>query len=425
MGDKYQKFTRGVYLDWEKDEVQKRLDQISGKAPMGGMPPGMPGMPGPMEPQPYTTEEILAYNKKWDPYNPLFNNEEYAKKAGYAAIPAYPGFAGRGAMGVRGFDKDIADYFYYTNDGTDIYLKRPIVAGDLLLSGESKVEFYEVTEEGSDVRAWFMGGTGTMVDADGNELVVSTGNTRDCYRKIIDGSTPPTFSENMAEWCSYFPPAHYTTDEDWARIREIWKNETIRGATPLYWEDVEVGTFMPETCSGPVTYMDMIGLYGGGGMSRQFLENPDNLKTTFRDPYGNYLFETAIHLGTRNLPNGRMVWYNDTGARLLARTVTNFIGDAGYVTRFCWRFFPFFKEMRTSYVPFDYDLITRVVPGYENRPLNRHGSEGDTCIGRAYIYNKRVDGDGRHIIDICAWGETLDGDIVQLCPMAACLPSKG
>ena len=70
--------------------------------------------------------------------------------------------------------------------------------------------------------------------------------------------------------------------------------------------------------------------------------------------------------------------------------------------------------MRNHYVPKDYDLLTRVVPGYENRPLNRHGSEGDTVIGKAYIYDKRIDEAGRHVIDICAWGETLDGDIIQV-----------
>ena len=75
------------------------------------------------------------------------------------------------------------------------------------------------------------------------------------------------------------------------------------------------------------------------------------------------------------------------------------------LSRYAWRFFPFYREMR-NYKPHDYDLICEVVPGYENRPLNRHGGEGDTVIGNAYIYDKYIDEKERHCIKICAWGDT-------------------
>mgnify|MGYP002855501163 CR=1 FL=1 len=303
------KFTPGEYYDFEREAVQERLDMAAGKRPAGGMPGMGPG-PGAMEPKPYTLEEVLAYNHKWDPYNPLFNDIEYAKKAGYSGLPAYPGFCGRGAMAVTPFSKDISSGgFYYTNDGTDIYLARPVCSGDLLKDGPSKGEFKEVTIPGSDLRQWYMGGSGSLVDEAGNVVVYAEGNTRDCYKQYADPDAPKkNFSDNMAEWCEYFPPAHYTSDEDWDRIRDLWAKEEIRGAEPRYWEDVEVGTFMTETCSGPVTYMDMISLYGNMmQLTRKQLCDKEYLKTIFRDPYGNYLFETSIHLGTRNLPNGRMV----------------------------------------------------------------------------------------------------------------------
>ena len=413
------KFTPGEYLPFEKDLVQQRLDIAAGKGTSSNA--GGPRPDG--TPKPFTEAEIIAYNKKWDPYNPLFNDPEYARKAGYSSVPAYPGFAGRGAMGVPGFPKNMADFFCYTNDGTDLRQERPIVAGDLLTTGETHTEFYEVKEPGSDLRQWYIGGTSTLVDQNGTLVVTGQGNVRDCYKKYVSSEKPYDFVENMTAWLDYFPAPHYTTDEDWEKIRAMWAKEEIRGADPRYWEDVQIGTFMTPTCHGPVTYMHMAEWYGSHTLSRRELCDKKVLETTFRDANGNYLFETAVHLGTRTVPNGRMVWYNDTGARLIARTVTNWIGDSGYVNRFCWRFFPFFKEMRT-WKPHDYDLLSQVVPGYENRLLNRHGSEGDTCIGKAYVYDKYIDEVGRHCIKICAWAETLDGDVVQICPMEAVLPSR-
>lgn len=415
----FEKFTPGEYLPFEAPLVEQKkkdfADVLAGKAPTP--PAAHTGA--------YTEAEILAYNKKWDPYNPLFNDPEYAKQAGYPGVPAAPGFTTVRIPGVRPFPKNISDGgFYYTNDGSDIHLSRPVTAGDVLTPGESQPMFEEVTIPGSECREWIMGGVGTLVDEAGKEVVSFHTNTRECWKKRADGGDPISFYDNMTEWCDYFPPAHVTTDEDWAKIREMWKNEKIRGAEPLYWEDVEIGTFVPETCSGPITYMDMAAWYGSVQLSRDMLSNPAFLETCFRDQNGNYLFETAIHLGSRNVPGARMVFFNDTAAHHVARAVTNFIGDQGYVSRYAWRFYPFYREMR-NYKPHDYDLICQVVPGYENRPLNRHGAEGDTVIGKAYIYDKYVDDAGRHIIKICGWGETLDGDIIEVCPMEAVLPSKG
>lgn len=419
MSEKYQRFTPGEYLPFEAPLVEQKkkdfADVLEGKGPKMPTPP----------PAPYSEAEILAYNKKWDPYNPLFNDPEYAKKAGYAGVPAAPGFTTVRIPGVRPFPKNISDGgFYYTNDGSDIKLSRPVVAGDFLKPGPNAPLFEEVTIPDSNCREWIMGGVGTLVDEDGKKVVNFHTNTRECWKKIIDGSKGPSFYENMTEWCDYFPPAHYTSDEDWAKIREMWKNEKIRGAEPLYWEDVEVGTFVPETCSGPITYMDMAAWYGSVQLNRDMLSNPQFLETCFRDENGNYLFETAIHLGGRNVPGARMVFFNDTAAHFAARAVTNFIGDQGYVSRYAWRFYPFYEEMR-NYKPHDYDLICEVVPGYENRPLNRHGSEGDTVIGKAYIYDKYIDESGRHCLKICGWGEDLEGNIVEVVPMEAVLPSRG
>ena len=92
-------FQPGEYMDFEKEEVQLRWDIYHGKRAMPG-PPGMPPMdpddedslPPFMRPRRYTEEEIIAYNKKWNPYDPLYNDPAYARAHGHPSVPAYPGF---------------------------------------------------------------------------------------------------------------------------------------------------------------------------------------------------------------------------------------------------------------------------------------------------------------------------------------------
>ena len=102
--------------------------------------------------------------------------------------------------------------------------------------------------------------------------------------------------------------------------------------------------------------------------------------------------------------------------------VTNYIGDAGFMTKVAWRFMKLFKEMRT-YEP-GKDILEKV-PYMKGKACNRHGSEGDTVIAKAYVTAKYVNERGEHIIDLSCWGETLDGDILEVVAASAKLPSKG
>ena len=418
MPGKYQTFQPGEYFDWEQPHVNDRLQAaaenraVRQKLIKGPIPPA-------------TEEDILRFNRLWNPYDRLYNDTEYARSLGFPGVPAYPGYGAPRGTGVAGFPKNIGDAFYYTNDGYSLKYERRIFAGDVFNPSEVRVDFRDVTPPGADIRIWFNGGERVYRDQNGEKLITAYGNTRDCYRKIIDGSPKMTFEENMTEWCKYFPPAHITTDADWDRIRALWAQERVNGEDTPYWEDVDIGYELPKTCSdGPVTYMHLNYWHYIGNWSiftREELSDPAYLEEIFRDRYGQYLDETSLHYAGRNEPGERMVWYNDTGAYLAARTVTNFIGVGGYVTRFRWQFFPYYKELRTG--PIAADMFNKV-KGMEGRDCERHGSEGDTCIGRAVVIGKRVNEKGEHEVDFAVWGETLDGEIVQACPMSAVLPSR-
>jgi len=103
------------------------------------------------------------------------------------------------------------------------------------------------------------------------------------------------------------------------------------------------------------------------------------------------------------------------------RTLTNFVGNRGRVSRFGWGLFPFFKELRVR--PIDEDMFMKV-PGYEGRGCERHGSEGDTVIGKACIIGKGENEKGEHTCDVALWAENLDGEIIQTCPSQIVLPAR-
>jgi len=55
------------------------------------------------------------------------------------------------------------------------------------------------------------------------------------------------------------------TDDEIERIRRAYASEEIRGGTPRYWEDVEVGDAVPVVCKGPLTVTSVIAFVQGWG----------------------------------------------------------------------------------------------------------------------------------------------------------------
>ena len=117
-----------------------------------------------------------------------------------------------------------------------------------------------------------------------------------------------------------------------------------------------------------------------------------------------------------------MVFYNDTAAKIITRMVTNYIGDAGFVTRVCWRFKQLYKEMQVERPGGEF---LDKVPYMKGKECTRHGAEGDTIIAKGYVTDKYINERGEHIIDISCWAETLDDNIIQIVGASARLPSKG
>lgn len=418
--EKYQTFTPGEYFDWEQPMVKDRIEEYDAyqKKPGGEL----------FDTMVLTEEDIIRHNKMCNMYDPLYIDTEYAQAHGHPGCPALPGLfcmPGHPMSPIQNFPHNMGDRFFYTAIGGDLRYSRPIYAGDKVLNYAAKGKFWEATEEGGNIRKWRIRSSCQCTDESGAPVGSGDYDMIDSYTKIIDGSPIPSQSEQLAEWTEYYPKAHYTTDEDYAHIRELWSKEVMRGDEKLYWEDVPVGVDIPGTCSdGPLTYMHIVCMHPAPMeflFTREELSDPNYTADLYRDQYGQYLDQTALHYGSRNIPGSRAVFYNHTLAYLLMRVVTNYIGNYGRISRLQWELFPFSRELQTN----DVGAATLAkVPHMKGKSSLRHGGEGDTCIGHGYITGKRIDENGNHIVEFAVWGETLDGDIIQVCEMEAVLPSR-
>lgn len=412
---KYQIFEPGKYFDWEKEIIEERLAIAQKDPPKGSSEP----------PETISEYELLMFNRNWNAYNPLFNNKEYAQKAGYQDVPAFPCFKiPQSNVRMTVPERIDADLWYYAHGPEDAEFLAPIFPGDTLHSETEKLMFEELTVPGSDLR-YFKGGAIVRLYNQKDDLVVRrTYWLRNAYRKIIDGS----YVNRDVDLLVKQPPVHYTTDEEWEYIKELWNNEYIRGKDTLYWEDVKVGDEPTWTCSGPVSHLDMARCYGYQLFStRDFIMNPnpdpdmDLSVVSFKDPFGQYLVGIPQMFGGRNLPSRRAHFRNDTGAIHIARMLTNYIGDAGSLTRLGWFFHQHYPEMR---YPREGGEYLDQVPYMKGKACSDHGMEGDTVIAKGYVTDKYINDKGEHIIKLVCWGETLDRRIIQVAPAEAKLPSK-
>lgn len=424
-------FYPGEYHDFEQEFVDKINSQLEGTgAPDSMLPPGM-DLPFEMpKAEPFTEEEILTYNKRWNPYDPLYTDPEYAKAHGHPGVPAFPGFGdirggntGKPAPYVN--FRMMFDSFCYTNDGCAYEYERNIYPGDLITGNGGQNTFTDVTAPGSNTRIWERRSVGYGVDQNGMPIVRREEAIREGYMKFTDGGPALTISESLDRWIKTLKPAHYTTDEEWDYIRRLWDEEVINGDNTPYWEDVQIGQELPKTCSdGPITYMSMIALQNIGERSaygRNELRQKEWLKSQYRDANGSYFNDTYLHYGNRNVPEARALFYNDTAARLVARVLTNFVGTKGRVSKFSWVLCPFTKDLETTELC---RSMFNKVPGMEGKYVNRHGTDGDLVIGRAVITDKYINAKGEHCCEVALWAEDLEGNILQGCPSEIVLPAK-
>jgi hypothetical protein len=193
-------------------------------------------------------------------------------------------------------------------------------------------------------------------------------------------------------------PDYRYTKEELAFIDRVFKEEERLGVKVRWWEDVRVGEELRPVIMGPTTLWDQI-VYTAGRQEIELapmMEMRQRGKFLTLDPvtgvtHHGIEWHHADHVAQlQGMPNA--VHYGVVSRQLLARCITNWMGDDGFIRRFHWRHLATFKI-------------------------------GDTVIAKGKVMKKRVE-NGEHLIDLSLWTENLRGYISVPAVATASLLSK-
>jgi len=304
--------------------------------------------------------------------NPLYTDEEYARKTKYGGIIAPPcylytiqwGVPGGGATGIHG---------WYVGGDWEWY--RPIYVGDKFTAVGVLREL--VKKEGK------MGGGRTWIDY--NEAIYVN------QRGEIVGKelghivyAERTASGGAGKYRGTAKPEY--TREDWVKILEMYEKEELRGSEPRYWEDVQVGDKVGPMIKGPLSVRDELAWLMGAG-SPFFRAHKIEYEWERRHPRGlEYVKETGemdvpelVHVFdafARTIGVERAYDYGSQRMSWLSQLFTNWMGDDGFL----WKMSGderVFNQMC--------DITT-----FEGKVINKYVEEGKYCVDiEAWAKNQR------------------------------------
>lgn len=397
-------------------------------------------------------ESVMAYYARiYDPENPLYRDDDYARRMGYREKIAYPTFGACDDCFGRMGPMEARDRLLVCGVNTSMRFYAPIYAGDTLYPITNSEYVEDITPgEGSEYRSLAVTINGSVYNQDHKKVLDVQYRCREnnqCYA----GEKPQQPGWLGPKWTER--PMHKYTDEDWAEIREIWKNEKRRGEIPLYWEDVQIGDHPTPTCDGPFLSTAMptppygMGVGGSRTLKKEILDETTRAGLVRYEEDGIYRmpdYRDSVPDFPKELPQRgpapsaqaktpkagapigqqRMILINFFMRDFAVRHIYNWMGDQGWISRLEWGIMPFLDKYgyHMPRHPGDPDFLS-VVPELKGRRPMDHGMVGDVAIIRSYVYGKRVQ-NGKHYVDLAFWMETIDGVITEEGQATVCLPSK-
>jgi acyl dehydratase len=264
--------------------------------------------------------------------NPLWCDEEYAKKSKYGSIVAPPSwifsvFSGLqfGWAGLGGFHSETDAEFY-----------RPILKNDRI-SPECIYRGFEGPKPSSFAERIIIDRKENTYTNQNNELVAKV--------KWSSIRMERSKARQKGKYSNIQLP-HPWTEQQLKEIEEEVLSEEIRGVNTRFWEDVEIGEVLGPVVKGPIGLTDEIAFLIGGGAPiprlaahgvqlRQYRRHP---AWAFRDPNTHALepvFSVHYNKGAALAQGGLPMQY-DIGFQRHCwqiHLLTNWIGDDGWLRR--------------------------------------------------------------------------------------------
>ncbi|MRW88543.1 hypothetical protein GJ699_00930 [Duganella sp. FT80W] len=457
----------GVYSPHEQALVQKYFEAnraLLARGPIdvkklvaGTLPADTPGL-GPVI---KVTEEWVRYNNaKYDPENPLHNDRDYARKAGYADIMAFPTFGAHDDTFMVPYPPAARDKLLVSELNHSVTSYKPIYPGDTLYLVANEREVIDLTPaSGATHRSLAIQTKGSIYNQHGDKVNDVIFRVTENIRVLADDNDRPAnpgFPDiwEAPDWLKR--PAHFYTDKDWSFIRTVWAKEKRRGAEPLYWEDVKVGEQPAWTVDGPiqasVAPVPPWGMGAGGSRSmKREMMDPVLFKSMVRgakDGIWRLSERTAYVPAVPAAPDGkenpmlqegainttdihkdgvkRSPLVNYMGRDLAIRHITNWMGDRGWLQNIRWtimdpRAFNAYG-MKVPANPRAEHFLDQV-PSMRGKYVSEHGLTEDVALVKSQITSKYVL-DGQFMADLVWWIETVDGKVWLEGAATVKLPSR-
>lgn len=438
-----------------KDLVKGKLEGTPGV--------GMPGMGGHTRPswKKITSDHMATYARRYGADNPQFTDSSYAKKTKWKAMALPFAVAEPGFMPAMPKAEKVADYMVVSAHNDTMSYYRPVYEGDTVYTIIDEQHCTDITPAaGSYYRTFAMSGRARVFNQKG-ELVAEGANIlKESFRRHKDPAkrnSDGAHAWESPDWWSR--PAHVYTDKDWEYIKDIWKNEKVRGAEVLYWDDVKIGDEPAPRAVGPIMAEEemeiMFDIPDWSTNAKKNILNPKIRSGMVKNKQGIYVLPEYLKKKPSSMPpmpnpiataeianrDGRALVQNAVAAKWAAGMICNWMGDAGWLQRIGWDIMEVppgsdksisYEDPKTFIPPLPMNLRPALFDKYpymDKVPYMRgcraawHAMEGDTVICRAYVTNKYTK-NSEYFVDLTFWCETVDKYLVEEGFATVKLPKK-
>ena len=376
--------------------------------------------------------EVKYETSNYDPENPLFNDEEYAKKLGYKTTPALP-LAANLEGNAEPMPPVLRDNLVISGLNHVVKFIQPAYPGDKIYSVCNHREIEELTPEaGSELRTFAIYGNGCVYNQNGELCTVVYDRVKESLRRHADPAkrnpTPVPVWECPAWWD--LRPRHKYTDADWEFIKGVWAKEPHPHDDAIFWEDVNIGDRPFEFIEGPVTQLDTIKYHGlmeiGSPSLKVLMSDPEMSKALEHDEAtGEYHEMNGVgHLEDGYVKNHRPAFYNHMPIYYVCRAFQNWIGNAAKLDTVAWRIMNILPGYEKDIPDFpDPDSYIAQVPGMEDKKINIHGLVGDLIWIKTYVADK-FEENGEKYVKVIYWIQTIEEEIYEEGYALVKLPSR-